>query len=401
MKKANKIRIFRVAAVMFALLLAYCLATFSNMPEVSERDVVTMMGIDYVDGKIRVTAHILVPVSNEENKFNQDTAEAEGKDIFSALDKFSIAQGRKVEFSKCGVVVFGKALAERGLLNEVKGLLSANIVSPGIVMLVSNTPTAKEFLSAADDLGEETSEHIGRFINRFENTLSMPMLVVLTFLDGELGESHASFIPCIELEYKHTENDAPEESSGKEEEKNSKTDIASVNSTAVFKEGKSVGQLTADETKGLIFTLPESRRGSYYIDGFSFNGQEFGSVYADVTRKSVKAKTSFENGKPKIRYDISMNIVVDTKQEFLYLFDEGIAGKTEFYAAVAEAFKEKVSSQIEAAITVSRKLDVDYMNLKYRFYRMNNRAIKAYEKNPDNDFLRDLQTEVKVNIKIK
>ncbi|MCL2798429.1 MAG: hypothetical protein FWD58_10340, partial [Firmicutes bacterium] len=223
MKKANKIRVYKLIALVAAAVIMYYLAAFSNMPDVDERNIVTMMGIDAgQNGGVKVTAHILVPVTGGENKFNQDTEQAEGKDIIDAISKFGVMQGRKVEFSKCAVIVVGEPLARRGLLKETQTLLSAKIVSPGTLMILSSGIPAHEFLKTALDLGEETGENIGKLFIRFENSLAMPHLTLLTFLSGNCAESRAHFMPCVELKYKEGEGGEGKDSGSEGAEPNRK-----------------------------------------------------------------------------------------------------------------------------------------------------------------------------------
>jgi len=407
MKKINQIRLYKFIALIVAAVLLYYLAAFSNMPDADERSIVTMMGVDAADdgGGVTVTAHILVPVSGGDNKFNQDTEQAEGKDLLDAINKFGVMNGRKVEFSKCAVLVFGQTMAERGILRETKTLLGSRLVSPGTLMILTDGTTAREFLKTALDLGEETGENIGKLLNRFENTLAMPYLNLLTFLDGHSGESRAAFMPCVELRYKDgadkTDGEAAGGGDGRKPKLNSKADIFSVNAAAVFREGKFVRKLTPDATQGLIFTMPESKRGNYSIDGFSYGGRHFDAVYAEVPKKSARIKTYFEDGKPKIRCDVRMKISLTAQHDFSYLFDENPAAQNGIYAAISEEFQKKIKLQIESAVLAAREGDIDFMNLKYRFYRYNPQAVLAYEQNTDNAFLRDLTVETRVYIGIR
>ena len=403
-KKANKIRIYKLLAVLAAAVILYWLAAFSNMPTVDERNIVAMMGIDASDdGGIKVTAHVLVPVTGGENTFNQDTESAEGKDLFDALNQFGVMQGRKVEFGKCAVLVFGQTMAERGILTETQNLLAAGTVNPGTLMIVAADSTAEDFLGTALDLGEETGENIGKLLARFQSSLAMPQLNLLTFLSGNAGESGAHFIPCVKLKQKDNANEG-EDGAGAEPNRkpklNSSADIDSVDTAAAFKGGKLVKTLTVNQTQGLNLTLPSSKRGSYQVDGFTLDGQKFGALYAEIPKKTAKTTTYFKDGKPVVRYDVCMKIDVKTKRELLVATGTDAKKEKELNTAIEKAFQTKAASQIESAVAAAKETNADFLGIKYRFCRRNAREMQVYEKAQNSDFLNDITAEIRVNAKV-
>ncbi len=379
MKKSNKIRLYKILAVAAALFIAWSLSVFSDTPDVTERAVVTMMGIDAGDGGgVRVSVHVITP-STGDVKFRQESAESGGKDIFEALDGFTVRKGKKVEFGQCGMLVVGKSLCERGLLPALEALYTAGIVSPGIVT-VAATGSAADFLKTAEGLGEETSENIAKLITRFQDTTQMPMLYLLTYLNGELSESGASFLPRVAFTDGAEGSVEEPEASGQQ-----KTNIESVGTAVVFKAGKEAGALTEQETSGLTYTLRESKKGSCRLEGFSFENRAYGPVYGDIRYKSVKLKTDFVDGKPVAHYKLKLKIEMSPNHETIAAADQSAVT-----ARVAESFSESVESDIAAAALAQKTLNADFLNLTARFSRMNAKEMKVYLNAAENNFLRDL-----------
>ena len=430
-KSRKKVLVIKLIAVALAIITAVSISVFSNTIEVNQRSIVTMMGIDKTeDGDIVVSAHMLVSTPGiMENEFRQDLSTVSGRNIFEALSKFNVAKARKVEFSQCGLVVFGSSIADNGILNIAKALLASNTLSGGVLVLATEGD-ACDFLQEAAELGEMTTEHIARFLTRFQNTLEMPMAVLLSYLNGELSESGASFMPIVRFKASDENcHEVEEESDGEKEEngdnsddsddgdeeetaeeaqeeeppplEEAQTDISSVNTAAVFKSGKKVGILTAQETLGLTLIKNESRRGRLMIDGFSVGEQNFGSVLSEVRSKSVRKNTKFVDGKPKIIFNLRVNLDVQSVHEFAYLIDYGTNSQADIYASIQDAYATKIKDDITAALTASKNLDADFINLKARFSRTQNREMQIYTADENNNFLADLEYEVNVTVRAR
>jgi len=430
-QKRKKVLIIKLVAVAIAIITAVGISVYSNTVEVNQRSIVTMMGIDASeDGGVIVSAHMLVATPGiMENEFRQDLSVTSGRNIFEALSKFNVAKGRKVEFSQCGLIVFGSSIAEQGLLSIAKGLLSANILSGGVLVL-STQGDACDFLKEAAELGEATSENISKFLTRFQNTLEMPMAVLLSYLNSELSESGAGFMPIVEFkgneencheidgkdgedeedkeehelqedEHDEDEHDEHAEEPQDEEDEDAHTDIRSLNTATIFKGGKRAGFLNAQETLGLTLLQNESRRGRMAIDGFSLGEQDFGPVFSEVRSKSVRTHTKFTGGKPKVIFNLSLRLDVQTVHEFAYLIDMGDVGQADMYKAIEQAYIAKIKDDIVAVLEAQLRLDADFLNLKSRFYRLNNTDMRVYMADDDNTFLEDLEYEINVRVRAR
>ena len=490
-KPRKKILIYKIVAIVLAIAAAFSINSFSNTQDVNQRSIVTMMGIDkHESGGVVVSAHMLVATPGVmANEFRQDMSSSYGANIFEALSKFNVAKGRKVEFGQCGLVVFGKDILKDGILEIATGLLSSNIVSGGVLMLATDG-TACEFLTQASELGEMTSEHIAKFLTRFQHTLEMPMSVLLSYLNSEFSESGASIIPVVkfkdskedceqiepiensmdntnegesfdeqeaqtdntqeveneggnenesedsdaesqedkpsdaqevenqeenhdeqseETEEENSEDkesgeepaDENEEEQNDEEEQGEEAqiDISSINTSAVLKGGKLVGYLNAQETLGYTLIQNQSKRGTLSIDGFEFNGEQFGAVFSQVRRKSVRTKTSFVDGIPTIKYDLNVYLDITTTHEFMFKINLGQANKNDIYSEIEHAFSQSIKNDINSTIEKLKELNADFLGIKARLFRTDNRDMHEFMLNNADNFFDKLN--VVVNVKVK
>jgi len=406
LKKKTKIRIYSIIALALALVISYCIVTFADMPTLSDKSIVTLLGVDLAGDEIEITAQVIVPSSGAETQFNKEVVSARGSNLLAALNSISVTEGRKVEFGQCGLIVFGSEIVERGVLNEIKTLFSANTVSSGVLVVTTND-TASEFIAMAANLDEDTSENLARLLNRLNTTTEMPMLCMLSFLNGEMGESGSSFMPIVNLRQQDQsvqgeEAEAESEAEGGGGQNGGKdnpvgeSDIASLNTAIVTKNGVKVGELTQTETQGLNFTLNESKKGRYNIDEFTHSDKQFESLYGHIRRKSVRTRTSFVDGKPKIVYNIDVRIQLDEDVSLLGLNRQD---RRAIDAVIRQNFENKIKSEVESAILKSKELDADFLNIKHRFFRTINRQMIQYD-NGAGDFLSELEYEIKVKVNL-
>jgi len=452
MQKRNKIKVYQIIAVVLCIVSAVAISSFANSPEVTERSIVTMMGVDSHQHGVTVSAHMLVGVPGiAEQEFRQDMVLATGRNLHEAMHKFNARKGRKVEFGQCGLVVFGAEISESGILEDAKNLFSARVVSGGILVLTTQG-SAADFLENAANLGEQTSENITKFLTKFQNTLEMPMAVLLSYLNGELGESGASVVPIVSFgdtmqaaddekealadtdKYEKTEEESEEskqeddahsdivaaenieeadraDDEGEEEaqageaeeeegdqEELEHVDIVSLNTAAVFKGGKRVGYLTAQQTRGYNFTRPESKRGAYLLEDVTIKDETLGAIFSEVRSKNVRTRTSFIEGKPKIAYTLNMRVeVVDTHQ-LVSLLGSGTHTRTDIYTAIEEAFALQVTQDIHAGLQAQQTLNADIFGLQHRFWRTQHHRMAEYTQNPASDFLQDVEVEINVRV---
>ncbi len=182
MNKKKRIFIYKIIAVVSVFVIIFLSSIYSNSPQIDQRIITTMLGFDKTEQGVMATAHVLTAVTDGKTQFNQSVVMAEGDDVFDAINQFGIKLGRKVEFSQCGMIVFGSSISRDGILDEAQGLFSAGYVSAGIILVSTQESDASEFLTLANGLGEESASGISGFITYFEKTMNLPLVSLVDFL---------------------------------------------------------------------------------------------------------------------------------------------------------------------------------------------------------------------------
>ncbi len=410
MSKPWKIRAYKLLAVLFVLFAFFQSLVFSNTPQIDMRAVVTVLGIDSVPGgRFKTSAHILVPVAAGETKSSQDLIESEGSSLAEAIDNLSVTNGTKVEISQCGMVIFGKTLSEKDVLEHVKMLMSDGRVSAGVVLISADKLEARDFLEKHSKMSDESSTNVNSFISFFENSLYMPTLTMIRFLANSTTESRSSFLPCIELKENMSEDTGSSGgsggegggSSGGESAPVSKTKIESISTIVIFRDGKRVGILDNVETSGLSWTDKRSKRGFIQLDKFEEFGREYQNIAGKVSSKKASMKYLFKDGKPVLKVKVRAKIGLLDHQMFTYDLDKAKLSDIKVVNMLDRRMSDKIQSEIDAAINAVKRLDSDFMRLRYNFFRMKNKEMTKYESDPNNDFIRDLTVEYDIKCDVR
>lgn len=409
MKNGYRTLIYKIIFVAVVMIVAIFSAVYTSILPVEQKAIASMIGFDTTENGINLTAHILTPVTEAKTQFAQSVVEADGDNVFDALNKFSIKLGKKVELEFCGMLVFGAGALQEGVLDECKALFSSGVVSAGVLLVGSDTMTANEFLTLANDFGEESSKGVSSFLTFFEKTLDMPIITLSDFLRSNLGESNASIVPCVDIK----KIGGSESASGSSGEKNSgadggssgssqdsspKAEIDNTDKTVILKNGKSVGIISGGAKDGLMILDNHIHLGKYLLKSFEYNGNTFSNLSLDINSKNVKTRSYYDGSTPNIDYNIKLKLTTISKYKFLPLLVGGF-DIAEFYDALGKAVENGIKQAVVDCTQKARELNADFLGVYYRFCRLNSNSVKKYNSTLDN-FLDSAKFNVSVSASV-
>ncbi|MCL2862371.1 MAG: Ger(x)C family spore germination C-terminal domain-containing protein [Firmicutes bacterium] len=174
--------------------------------------------------------------------------------------------------------------------------------------------------------------------------------------------------------------------------------IDNLDTVAVFKDGKLSGVLDEYQSSGLAFISGHSKRGFLMLPNFTFNGEEFENIFANVIRKNSRLRISFADDTPYIKYTISSRLLLNEKFRFLDLTSD-LSEQKELYAELEQAFKKEIEKKVQSTLDVSKELDTDFLNLSYRFHRLQSNKIKEFSQT-ENNFLKKMKIEIEVKVRL-
>lgn len=401
MTKAKRVLLFKLFLAAVAVLL-FIVPDAITSPEIEQRVIASVLGIDKTETGYSLTAQVVVPKRASEGDPTQEVVTADGESIPEGIDKLNRALGRNIELGHCGVIVVGN-MPDTGDLDY---LLAGSILTTGTYLV--HAENASDFIESVKSMSASAVTGLDGYINYSTASSSAATKQLLQFVSETASPSRTSYMPVLEAD---TGEGAPSDQgsggaaaaaadgqnggggqSGGEEKT---TTIKSAENTAIYVDGKFVGTFGEEETRGLAWIDRKSTRGYVGLEHFEAGGRDRGGVYAQLTRKSAKLKPYFKNGRPYVRFRIRAGLRLDDKHKLHLLAQE--LGETEAVSAMEEAYAELIRSEIGAALIKAFELGADPFGIRTAFSRYAYRDYAACDKAA---FAADVVTEYDVRVHI-
>ena len=253
----------------------------------------------------------------------------EGKSVFGAIRDMTHKISRKLYFSHNQIIIVSNDLAKRGFVKELDMFLRNYETRMDTLLLVSRD-RADEILEEEPKLDNLPATHIYDLLHtQFANSQTA-VVTVREFSTCILSGTTAPVAPIIEVV----------------EEKEQKK--ARLSGTAVFKDGKVVGELDDDQTRGLLWVKGKVHSGIMYVEAPG------GEVTMEILRSKRKIKPyKNENGEIAIRIDVSEESIIASAET-----SEDLS-KKEIPALLEENMGKVIEAEIQDAITTSKSLNCD------------------------------------------
>lgn len=423
MRRDKKVFWFKILLAAFALVLLLSPVTVARVPEIEQRVVVSVLGLDAAKEGYKASAQVIIPMRASEGDPKQEVYDAEGSSVSEAIDKLNRAMGRKAELGHCGVIVIGKELGERGVKEELGYMFAGGIVTPG-TNLVSVKTDANAFLKGAVSLAASSVTGLDSFITFASSGSHTATLTLNRFLSSIESESKTSYMPVLELNGQEEDAGQGKEEEGgdaegadKEEKKKEssggqkegggeksggeakaggeKAIIKSAETVALFYDGKYAATFDADLTRGIVWADKKSDRGQIQLDAFSFDGKDYGGIYAKLLRKKRVFKTRFEDGTPIFTVKLRVKLELEDKHKLNELSEK--AGTAEATALMERAFADKARTEMQAAIDAGLKAGIDPFEIRSCFYKT---SFDGYAEYGKEEFLNDVRVDYDIKVKV-
>ena len=338
-RKANrkKIQWIKAAACVFLILL---LGGCWNSRELDTLAIVMGVGIDQSKksaDKVQVTAQIVKPgemgLEKSGGRAGGDAfwnLEGIGDTVFGAIMDLSSKSSRELFFPHNKMIIFGRDIAEKGVLDYVD-YFARDPGNRNTVYILVSDKTAEEVLNVKPELEQIPADTISEMVKVEADASSRELTVELSdFIDRIMSDTTAPVAPMVEIS---KENDKA---------------IVRMSGTAVFKQGKMVGELNQDQSRGLMWVLGEVRKGVIEV-----KDRNDDLLAMEIINATSKITPEIKDGKMKIKVDIAEegNIAEQTGSEDLY--DLSVVAFLENKIATA------ILGEVLDSIDKARKLDAD------------------------------------------
>lgn len=392
-------RILRRTAPKFALFLggALLFAFFSNdfgLVDIQKTAVILAAGIDRSGEGYELTAQISVPKGGEKAG---GTASVElsgkGETVADCLMMMYADSGWIPKFDFCSLVLLGEEAAREGAMPALNYFLHNEYMSDNCAVAVAEG-SAGEMLKKTSAIDDTPSLAIHKlFSGAAEKTGAAVKNTLREFAVGTLGVSKSSFMPFIRTLPHESGTGSSEGSGGKGGASGSGNSEGSGGSggsgqsgsegsggeedapvlfraeeTALFREGKLTGLLSAEET--LAFNLV---RGKVKAGILTVEGEDGEPVSLSIKRGGGSAKLGNEDV-PRAKLSVRLKVLVSdrTEEDFMAGSETNVATDEDERRA-----EELIASYIASLWETCKGSGCDLFLLARELYRKDPKAFEA------------------------
>ena len=383
-------RILKRTAPKFALFLggALLFAFFSNdfgLVDIQKTAVILAAGIDRSGEGYELTAQISVPKGGETTG---GTASVElsgkGETVADCLMMMYADSGWIPKFDFCSLVLLGEEAAKEGAMPALNYFLHNEYMSDNCAVAVAEG-SAGEMLKKTSAIDDTPSLAIHKlFSGAAEKTGAAVKNTLREFAVGTLGVSKSSFMPFIRS-LPHESGTGSLESAGgaggsegsggsggaAQSSAGSEKDapvLFRAEETALFREGKLTGLLSAEET--LAFNLV---RGKVKAGILTVEGEDGEPVSLSIKRGGGSAKLGNENV-PRAKLSVRLKVLVSdrTEEDFMAGTETNVATDEDERRA-----EELIASHIASLWGKCKASGCDLFLFARELYRKDPKAFEA------------------------
>ncbi|MEK5037114.1 Ger(x)C family spore germination protein [Sporosarcina sp. FSL K6-3457] len=387
--------VFNVKRVMVSSCLLIAIALIMsgcwNKRELNEFSIVAAVGIDKVEDDYEVSVQIVNPSEISSNKSNGGRMpfvlyHAKAETLFEAIRKLSTVTPRKPYFSHVGIMVLGEELAVEGIDQKLDLFMRDQEMRSNFLVVVSDQLPAKEILGILSPLEKIPANTMYNSLKNSSEVWASSSPTRFDELIKDLEKTNGNTV----LTTIRINGDPSKGTSNANVEKTIPPAILYYSGLAVFKNGKMVGLLNEEESKGYTYIKDKIKSTATIIAC-----PEGGNITTEVKSSKTKVKGEMANKKPRIKLDIQSNQTVAEVDCPINL------EKKETIAELDKISSETLTTNITNTLdTIQNKYKADIFGFGEVIHRSNPEAWKKLEKDWEQIFP-ELEVQVKVDVKTK
>ena len=386
---------------------------YTNQPAQSQTQAIaTALAVEQTeDNMIEVSAVILTPIPASTSKRKAYTAK--GYDITNAINNISLQLGKQIGFGQCDIMAVGDKLCETNALKALDYLTRTKRVGRNAV-LINFSGKTEDFANCVVQINDSLSLKVSEIINFNREYITATETNIESFFRGYYGELGISTMPKIKISETEMDNSIPikiQEASSSQSETSGSGGSSSGGggkelyfkndgTTAIFRDGKKFTEIKPEEVKYINLMQPETVLGTFILENVNSNLFKDARVVIDLTNKEMEYKLDFDNGKPKVKYDIELYIMIDEiieaeKTENLLHTENWFVDDS-----VVNGLQAKVKENLNIVVQKLKDENMDIIEIYDKFYKFKNKQFTTFLNSLESkqDFLKDVIFDYKVTI---
>ncbi|MCT1400618.1 Ger(x)C family spore germination protein [Paenibacillus sp. p3-SID867] len=383
-----------LALILLHIVITLFLSGCWNRRELNDLAIAVAAGVDWVDGRYRLTVQVANPGQLTAKRSGGPQAPAtlftaEGDTIFEAARRMTQNSPRKIYFSHLRMFLMDEAMAKEGIAKVLDLLSRDHEFRPDFYLVVTKGATAEETLKIMTPMETIPANKLYESLQISEKVWSPSMAVTLDELISDLTSSgkHPVLTGLI--------------IAGNRDIGKTKKNVENINTPsqlkysglAVFKRDKQIGWLNEKDSRGYRLITGHVKSSVDFIPCRRNDGK----VIVETLRSETKLKGRMVQSRPEM--DIRINM-------------EGNIGSVECGGLdlsqpdtvrdLEVQMEERLTQSLEAVIAkVQTEHKVDIFGFGEAFRRAHPKAWKGMKDEWEDRYFPSLETHIQVNYKIR
>lgn len=292
-----------------------------------------------------------------------------GKSVLSLVRSATHLSNLRLYFPHNQVLIFGSELAKTDINEGLDAFLRDYEARMNVYILIAKN-TAAEILDEEPELEKIPAAHIAEMMENQRVSFDTAIVTLRDFAIAILSGSTAPVAPMVELQ-----------------EANGKKKAVTVN-TAVFKEGKMIGELDLKETSGLLWVTGKTKSGVITVD------TQWGQVVLEIVHSKSRLKAVKEkDGELRMQLTVKEDGFIESNETY-----EDMA-TPDNVKLLKDLEKEAIRADIESALKKAHELKADVFGFGDAIRRNYPKEWEEMKKDWDNIFPQiplDIEIEVEL-----
>ncbi len=392
-----------------AILLTFFLSNDFELINVEKTSIITAIAVDKKEEDYLLTAQVAVPEATDTNTENQKAQlSGKGKTIGEALKDLGNTSGWFPKLAFCNLIILGNDIANENVI-KVLDYFAKTLRLQDSALVILSEKSAKELLSLSTPLDNISSFAIQKILLK---TIGFDADVahndIKTFCTGYYSLSSSSYLPIIKVisadngsgnKGESADNSSSSSSSSSssqgDKSKGSNSDsnnLFDAKSTALFKNGKKVGELNQELTYTLNAFNASLVGTSLSISDVPLD-DKLVNYFITVFRENHSFKVNATNQAVNLTFDLSLYCKVtdvDSPNS-----DDALSLNLPLPKPLVEKTEKMLTENIQELVKKSIETECDFLKIKEKLYRYNYSKYSLFKDN----FLSKLNVKINVDVK--
>ncbi len=397
----------RAKAMMVCVLLLFTFF-FSNdfgLIDVEKTSIVTAITIDYEDEKYLITAQVAVPEATDTNTENQKAQlSGKGNTVGQAIKDLGDLSGWFPKLAFCNLIILGNGLKDQNVV-KILDYFAKTLRLQDSALVALADKNAKEILSLSTPLDNISSFAIQKILFKasgFDNDVARTD--IKTFCSGYYSDNSSGYMPIIKIvsadsgsgnEGEKTDNSSSSSGGKNQTSQGSNSDsnnLFDARSTALFKNGKMVGELSPELTVAFNAINTSITGTSLAVKDVPYKDKQCNYLINVLNDKnSIKVKATDTD----VELNISLSLFCKVSDVDATYNSESLSANLPLSKPLIQKTKELLVNSITELVNTSVKTDCDFLKIKEKLYRFNYSKYSLYKDN----FLSKLKVKINADVR--